>query len=165
MTQQEFGHIAQEHSGKLKALARRFCRATDMAISEDDMVQEALMAFWNLSEKGYPVHNAEAVLVKITKNICISHYRKRRIETEPIASDAFTGGASASEDIDLQDAGRLRDELYGGLTPSEREFTHLREETGWSLDEMAVRTGKDKNVIKALLSKARRKMGEILKEQ
>ena len=165
MTQQEFGHIAQEHSGKLKALARRFRRAADVAISEDDVVQEALMAFWNLSEKGYPVRNAEAMLVKITKNICISHYRKRRIETEPIARDIFPGGASASEGIDLQDAGRLRAELYGRLTPSERELTHFREETGWSLDEMAVRTGKDKSVIKALLSKARRKMKEILKDQ
>ena len=165
MTQQEFGYIAQEHSGKLKALARRFRRAADVAISEDDVVQEALIAFWNMSEKGYQVHNAEAMLVKITKNICISHYRKRHIETEPIVGDSFIGGASASEDIDLQDAGRLRDELYGGLTPSERELTHLREETGCSLDEMAARTGKDKNVIKALLSKARRKMKEILKEQ
>ncbi len=165
MTQQEFGHIAREHSGKLKALARRFCRASDMAVSEDDVVQEALMAFWNLSERGYPVRNAEAVLVKITKNICISYYRKRHIATEPIVSDSYTGGASASEGIELQDASRLRDELYGVLTPAEREFMHIREETGWSLDEMAARTGKGKNVIKALLSKARRKMKEILKDQ
>lgn len=165
MTQQEFGHIARVHSGRLKALARRFCRASDMAVSEDDVVQEALMAFWNLSEKGYPVRNAEAVLVKITKNICISHYRKRHIATEPIVSDSYAGGFSASEGIDSQDAGRLSDELYGVLTPLEREFMRLREETGWTLDEMAARTGKGKNVIKALLSKARRKMREILKER
>lgn len=67
MTEQEFGHIARDCSGRLKALARRFCRAADLAIDEEDLVQEALLAFWNLSEKGYPVRNAKALLVKITK--------------------------------------------------------------------------------------------------
>lgn len=55
--------------------------------------------------------------------------------------------------------------MYSSLTPSELEYTRLREETGWSLDEMSANTGKDKSVIKALLSKARRKMKEILKER
>lgn len=35
------------------------------------------------------------------------------------------------------------EELYGNLTPSELEYTKLREQTGWSLDEMAANTGKD----------------------
>ena len=165
MTEQEFGHIARDYSGRLKMLARRFCRAADMAIDEDDVVQEALLAFWNLSEKGYPVRNAEALLVKITKNICVSHYRKRHIGTESIVNDAFPGGMSATSEVDRQDAARLRNELFGSLTPSELEYTRMREETGWSLDEMSANTGKDKSVIKALLSKARRKMKEILKDQ
>lgn len=57
MTELEFGNIAREHNGRLKALARRFSRAADTAIDEEDIVQEALLAFWNLSEKGYPVRN------------------------------------------------------------------------------------------------------------
>ena len=149
----------------MKALARRFSRATDMAIDEEDIVQEALLAFWNLSEKGYLVRNAEALLVKITKNICVSHYRKRHFETEPIAGDVFPGGISATGEVEREDAARLRKELYGSLTPSEREYTRMREAENWTLDEMSANTGKDKSVIKALLSKARRKMKEILKEQ
>lgn len=165
MTEQEFGNIAREHNGRLKALARRFSRAADMAIDEEDIVQEALLAFWNLSEKGYPVRNAEALLVKITKNICVSYYRKRHLETEPIAGDVFPGGMSAAGEVERQDAVILRKELYGSLTPSEREYTRMREEGNCSLDEMSASTGKDKSVIKALLSKARRKMKEILKDQ
>ena len=41
----------------------------------------------------------------------------------------------------------------------------MKEAENWTLDEMSANTGKDKSVIKALLSKARRKMKEILKEQ
>ncbi len=165
MTEQEFEHIARGHSDRLKALARRFGRATDMAIDEEDIVQEALLAFWNLSEKGYPVRNPEALLVKITKNVCVSHYRKHHLETEVIADDIFPGGTSAAIEVERRDEARLRKELYDTLTPSELEYTRLREETDWSLDEMAARTGKDKSVIKSLLSKAKRKMKQIIKNQ
>ena len=41
----------------------------------------------------------------------------------------------------------------------------MREAENWTLDEMSANTGKYKSVIKALLSKARSKMKEILKEQ
>lgn len=165
MTEQEFGNIAREHNGRLKALARRFSRAADTAIDEEDIVQEALLAFWNLSEKGYPVRNAEALLVKITKNICVSHYRKRHLETESIAGDVFPGGISATGEVEREDAARLRKELYGCLTPSEREYMRMKEAGNCTLDEMSASTGKDKSVIKSLLSKARRKMKEILKER
>ena len=111
------------------------------------------------------MRNAEALLVKITKNICVSHYRRRHLETEPIAGDVLPGGLSATESVDVQDAAVLQKEMYSSLTPSELEYTRLREETGWSLDEMSANTGKDKSVIKALLSKARRKMKEILKKR
>jgi RNA polymerase sigma factor (sigma-70 family) len=165
MTEQEFGHIARENEARLKALARRFSRAADVAIDEEDVIQEALLAFWSLSEKGYPVHNAEALLTKITKNICVSHYRKRHVETQAIVNEDFPGGISANGEVDRQDAERLRNELYGSLTPSEREYTSLREQTGWSLDEMSAATGKDKSTIKALLSKARHKMKQIIRNQ
>ena len=55
MTEQEFGNIARENRARLEALARRFRRAADQAVNEEDVVQEALLALWNLSEKGYPL--------------------------------------------------------------------------------------------------------------
>ena len=127
---------------KLRALARRFSRATDLAIDADDVVQEALLALWSLSEKGYPVRDAEALLVKITKNICVSHYRKRHLDTETIVSDVFAGDDSASRRIEEQDAERLRERLYSQLTSSELEFTRMREERGCSLDEMSSESGR-----------------------
>lgn len=165
MTEQEFGHIAQKSGNKMRLLVRRFGRAADLAVDADDVVQEALMALWNLSEKGYPVRDAEALLVKITKNICVSHYRKRHAEVGPIDGVELAGGVSASDRLEEHEAERLKERLYSGLTPSELEFTRMRAERGYSLDEMAAETGRGKNVIKALLSKAKRKMKEYLKNQ
>lgn len=163
MTEQEFGQIALKCEDKLRALARRFGLATDLAIDADDVVQEAFLALWNLSRKGYPVRDAEALLIKITKNICVSHYRKRHIDTESIVGDVFAGGESASRRLEEQDAERLRERLYSQLTSSELEFTKMREEQGSSLEEMSSESGRGKNVIKSLLSKAKRKMKEYLR--
>ena len=81
MTKEEFGHISDGMRRDLIALARRFLRATRGPDEAEDIVQEALLALWELSEKGYPIHSEKALAIKITKNICVSRYRKRRIET------------------------------------------------------------------------------------
>ena len=74
-------------------------------------------------------------------------------------------GTSAAVEVEREDASILRKEFYGSLTPSEREYMRMKEAGNCTLDEMSASTGKDKSVIKALLSKARRKMKEILKER
>lgn len=78
MTRQEFGHISTEIRGKLVAMARPFCRTSGLSEDPEDLVQEALVTLWELSEEGYPIRDAEALAVRLTKNICVNHYRKRK---------------------------------------------------------------------------------------
>ena len=61
MTKQEFGHISTRIRGKLVALARRFSRAAGTSDDAEDIAQEALVTLWELSEKGYPVRDAEVL--------------------------------------------------------------------------------------------------------
>ena len=51
MTKEEFGHISDGIRRDLIALARRFLRATRGPDEAEDIVQEALLALWELSEK------------------------------------------------------------------------------------------------------------------
>ena len=103
MTKEEFGHISNGMRRELIALARRFLRATNGPDEAEDIVQEALLALWELSEKGYPIRNEKALAIKITKNICVSRYRKRKIETVPIKDDSFPGGFPAEERTEAAD--------------------------------------------------------------
>ena len=71
MTQQEFEHIYYSIKADLIRLAGQFCRSASIDLDAEDAVQEALIAFWELAEQGYPMPNPKGLLVKITKNVCI----------------------------------------------------------------------------------------------
>ena len=163
MTQQEFEHIYISIKGDLMGLARQFCRSASIDLDAEDVVQEALVAFWELAQRDYPMPNPKALLVLITKNICISRYRKRKIETEPISSDDFLGGESASKSVEMADEQIIKQRLYDTLTRTERLYMLMKAEQGMSLDEMVQETGGTRASVKVALSKAKKKMVEQLK--
>lgn len=160
MTQQEFEHIYSSIKADLMRLAGQFCRSASIDLDAEDVVQEALIAFWELAEQGYPMPNPKALLVKITKNICINRYRKRKLITEPITGDHYLGGTSAAEKVETVDAQIIRQRLYDTLTKTERLYMLMRTEEGLTLDEMAQKTGGSKASVKMALSKAKKKLEE-----
>ena len=163
MTQQEFEHIYISIRGDLMGLAKKFCRSASIDLDAEDVVQEALIAFWELAERDYPMPNPKALLVLITKNICISRYRKKKLETKPISGDDFLGGESASMTVEMADEQIIKQRLYDTLTRTERLYMLMKTDQGMSLDEMVQETGGTRASIKVALSKARRKMEEQLK--
>lgn len=165
MTQQEFEILYQAMTPKLKRLARQFSIASDTAMNEDDIAQESMIALWQLAQKGYPIRQAEALAVRIAKNICISKYRQQKLTILPIEeNDQYEGGDEATKLTDEQDDAELRQNLYGHLTPEERKYMHLKVEEDLSLDQIEALTGKGKPAIKSALSKARKKLKEQLKK-
>lgn len=164
MTQQEFEHIYYSIKTDLIRLAGQFCRSASIDLDAEDAVQEALIAFWELAEQGYPMPNPKGLLVKITKNVCISRYRKRRLETEPIASDNFLGDTSASSLVEMADECIIKQRLYDTLTRTQRLYMLMKSEQGLSLDEMMQETGGSRASVKMALSKAKKKLEEQLKK-
>ena len=79
MTEQEFAYLSDRIRGKLTSLARRFNRAAGLEEEAEDIVQDSLLTLWQLAEKGYPVRDAEALAVKITKTRCVERYRRQHI--------------------------------------------------------------------------------------
>ena len=82
MTRQEFNIFSESVRGKLLALAGRAGRAGMAGVEgmEEDIVQEALVTVWKLSEEGYPIRDAEGLAVKITKNLVVAKYRKQKLK-------------------------------------------------------------------------------------
>lgn len=165
MTRTEFEHISGKMRDRLVALARRFTKAVELSGMEEDIVQEALSSLWQLSEQGYRIRNPEALAVKITKNLCVAHYRRCRIHTDGIGQRDFEGGFPAEERTDRADIAGIRSRLYAGLTSTQRMYMQMRNEGGLTLDEIAARTGKPKSSIKTTISTARRQLLEKLKKE
>jgi RNA polymerase sigma-70 factor (ECF subfamily) len=164
MTEQEFAYLSDRIRGKLVKLARRFNRATGLDMEADDIVQDALVTLWQLAEKGYPIRDAEALAVKITKTRCVERYRRQHIRFEPLSDQPVPGGFSATADTDETDIDTIRNIVQKDLTDSQRKLVALRNEQGMSLDEIAAATGRPKGSIKAALSTARKKMMEQWKK-
>lgn len=163
MEKDRFDILSRKVRGKLLALARSF--ALPSGVEPDDVVQEAMIALWELTEQGYPMKDTEAMAIRLTKNICVEHYRKAHLELQALTHDNYLGGTEATVLTDREDLRRIQESIYGSLTTTQREYLHLRNDEGLSLDEIATRTGKPKTSIKSTLSKARKQMLELIKGQ
>ena len=164
MTEQEFAYLSDRIRGKLTALARRFNRASGCDADAEDTVQDALLTLWQLSEKGYPILDAEALAVKITKTRCVERYRRQHIRFEPIEDQSVAGGVSASSGVEELDIETIRGLVQRDLTDSQRQLLALRNDEGLSLDEIAAATGRPKSSVKVALSTARKRMKEQMKK-
>ena len=163
MTLQEFERLSERIRQKMLLLAGRFSNAISQSVEPEDIVQESLVALWRLSESGYPIRDAEALAVKIVKNTCVAHYRKRRIDAQPLGGADYSGGMSASALTDDEDMAKIETQILGGLTSSQRMLLKMRNDDGLSLDEIAAVTGKPKASVKTTISVARKQMLEQFK--
>lgn len=164
MTEQEFAYLSDRIRGRLTALARRFNRASGCDADAEDIVQDVLLTLWQLSKKGYPIRDEEALAVKITKTRCIERYRRQHLRFEPIEDQSIAGGVSATTGVEELDISTIRGIVQRDLTDSQRQLLALRNEQGLSLDEIAAATGRPKPSIKVALSTARKSMMEQMKK-
>ena len=164
MTEQEFAYLSDRIRSKLIALARRFNRASGCGADAEDIVQDALVTLWLLAKKGYPIRDAEALAVKITKTCCVERYRRQHIRFEPMEDLSIAGSISTSSGMEEMDMETIRGIVQRGLTDSQRKLLVLRHDDGLSLDEIAAVTGRPKTSIKVALSAARKKMMERYKK-
>ena len=164
MTEQEFAYLSDRIRSKLIALARRFNRASGCDADAEDIAQDALVTLWLLAKKGYPIRDAEALAVKITKTCCVERYRRQHIRFEPIEDLSMDGSISTSSWTEEMDIETIRGIVQRGLTDSQRKLLVLRQDDGLSLDEIAAVTGRPKSSIKVALSTARKHMMERFKK-
>ena len=164
MTEQEFAYLSDRIRSKLIALARRFNRASGCDADAEDIAQDALVTLWLLAKKGYPIRDAEALAVKITKTCCVERYRRQHIRFEPMEDLSIASSISTSSGTEEMDLETIRGIVQRGLTESQRKLLVLRHDDGLSLDEIAAATGRPKSSIKVALSTARKHMLERFKK-
>lgn len=161
MTLKEFENISETLRPKLHNIASKFLRVSDASIEADDIVLETLVALWQFTCRESNIKNIEVLSVKIAKNICVAHYRKRQPQLQPLAGDDYEGGDSPTYGIEEAEIYDLKRRLYSTLSSTQQIYLKLRDEEGLSLDEIAALSGKPKTSIKTTISAARR---QLLKE-
>ena len=146
---------------KVLAIARKFFRASRLDGDPEDVVQDVLLRLWMARRDGGQIRNVEAWAISITKNSCISLWRKKG----PVRSEKFPEGLPDGDDasalIEQSEAERMANMALERLPTGTRRLLELRA-TGLSLDEIAAMTGRTKGGVKSSISAARQELMKTL---
>jgi RNA polymerase sigma factor (sigma-70 family) len=165
MTQVEFEHIASELRPSMWKVGMDFFGSADDA---EDVAQESLVQLWQYAERLDAGRNIGGLAIRIAKHCCVDMQRKRRgntIELMPAHEREIGTDASPHEQLEQTEATELLQRLVEDLNPRERELFELRQLDGLSNDEIASRTGIPKASIQVMVSRARKKIYEELKNR
>ena len=155
MTQTEFEHLLLQTRDKMMLVAMSFFHNREDA---EDVVQEVCM---RMLERGWKSgDNTEALLIKATKNLCVSVWRRQKLrETEPLI---MPSEASADTPLLQQEQRKQLEQAIAELTPSEQRFIRMKGEE-LSIEEIAELTGVSKRTASTMLWQAKKRLLTFLK--
>jgi len=160
MTTQEYEETAHKMRTQLLQLGRQFFNDEELAA---DAVQEALLRLWLLRERVSSTSHARALLVRMTKNVCVSEWRRRQRQGA-VPADGLCG--LLSEEIQPMaddDNQRFLQLAIRTLTPQEQRLFRMRHELEMDVPQIAAATGLMARSVSAIVSTARHKIVEQLK--
>ena len=158
MTTQEYEQLAHRMRPRLLKLGRSFFPDEGQAA---DAVQEALLRLWLLRERVENACHGEALLIRMTKNVCVSEWRKaRRMEVSQPCRVLAEEYLPMSDD----DNNRMLQQAIATLAPTEQRLFRMRHELEMDIPQIAAATGLLPRSISAIVSGARRKILEQLKK-
>ena len=161
MTQPELEHTILTMRSKMMRIAADFFHNEEDA---EDIVQEVCERM--LKRGWHEGDDVKALLVRATKNLCVSVWRRQKIRVmEQLASIPEPEGYHVADAALLQQEGyeALMDAIRQ-LPPSEQRLIRLKcEDMG--LDEISRQTGIPKRSVSVMLSTARKRLLTILKRK
>ena len=158
MTELEFEHTAQRMRSRLIEMGHSFFGNEAQA---EDVAQEALVRLWLMRGKVDGVTQAEALLVRMTKNICISQWRKQEQQVAALTDNiADTDVHPMADDDNI----RMLQLAISLLPSSEQRLFRMRQELDMDIPQIAAATGIHPRSVSAIISNARKKIIEHLKK-
>ena len=158
MTRIEFEHTILKMRPKMLRVATDFFHNEEDA---EDIVQEVLE---RMLRRGWREDDdLEALLIRATKNLCVSVWRRQRLrETETLEGIEEPSERHTADSPLLQ--GEYRAALENAiqqLPPSEQRLIRMKGDD-LSIDEISEQTGIPKRSVSAMLSTARKRLMNIL---
>lgn len=164
MTEKEFTDIATE----LRELALRKGRDYPLDSDEaDDIAQETMLKLWAIRGKVDDGQHARGLAMKIAVHLAIDKLRKRRSMPARANGKEQLAIADGTPDTDLED--KDNDEWLtrqlGKLPPMEYQVLHLRQAEQKSNAEIAAILGTTLQSVATLLSRARHRLMEQIRQK
>jgi RNA polymerase sigma-70 factor (ECF subfamily) len=128
-----------------------------------DIVQEVFIKLWNMRDKLDTYRSVEALAVVSTRNLCLDKLKAKKYPTEKLEnlrSDIPEPGTEIK--TDLTDLTEKIKEIISQLPEQMKMIMQLRDIEGYEFEEIAEIVGMNENAIRVSLSRARKKVREIM---
>lgn len=145
-----FRELYQRYTPVLYPLVKSLCN--DDALCED-IVQEIFIKIWDNRVKAVHIKQVRSYLFKAAKNRFLNELRKQKNERAVIKNRLYIGidTETPEQQLTFKEGMRLGDEALARLSPKRRLIVEMSTREGLSLDEISLRVGASKNVVKKLL--------------
>ena len=159
---QAFTELARRHMPVMLGFAKRYVNISDA----EDVVQEALTRLWlkasQWQDRGLSVRSW---LMRIVYNLCMDHRRAQHGNTEQL-TDEFGSSLATPEGIYEQDMRqRQLAQALQNLPERQRSAIYLTLYHAMSNKEIAEVLGVSVEALESLLSRGRKGLKEIIKQQ
>ncbi len=162
MTASAIDHMVSELRPHLTKVGRNFFNDADKA---EDVAQEVLMRLWVAREKITATDNLHPLATRIAKNVCISIWRhERHTLTKEYDKEKENIATAPDTEMEDRDNAQLLRQAMERLTKGERRLMAMRNEEGMEIDRIAAVTGITPRSASVILSRARKKIIELLKK-
>ncbi len=122
----------------------------------DDVFQDVFLKYAEKSPLFASEEHRKAWLIRVTVNRCRSHYRSSWWKRLVPLDEAAQAASPAPADPELDDA-------LARLPAKYRTVIHLHYFENYDTSEIAVLTGRRASTVRAQLTRARQRLGEMLK--
>lgn len=138
-------------------------RLTEDHSDAEDVVQEAMLKLWNIRDQLHEYRSIEALAVKITHNLCMDAWRKKRTKVISIDQVTITNQSTMTPDrlLEEKDEMRLMCEIVASLPPLQQTILRMKDIEEYETTEIAEITGCSAEAIRSNLSRARKKVRDI----
>ena len=128
-----------------------------------DIVQEAFIKLWNRRVKLDEYRSVEALAVVTTRNLCLDKLKAKKYPNERLENLKSDIPVEETEmNTDLSELANKIKEIIGYLPEQMKTIIQLRDIEGYDFEEIAEILGMHENAIRVNLSRARKKVREIM---
>lgn len=162
MNQKEFLDMVLPIKDNLYRLARRFLISSDEA---EDAVQEVFLKLWKNKETIKQYRTPQAYAYTMTKNYCLDRLKSKQASNLKLVHTNFENRTNLEQHIEAKDGVSLLFKLMETLPEQQKNILHLRDVEQLEFSEIAKITNTSQANVRVALSRARKKIKDLLLKQ
>ncbi len=162
MTLQEFKIELLPLKNRLFGFAMRLLNNREEA---EDVVQEVYLKVWEMRNGFDKYKNKHAVLMTMTRNRCLDILKSKKYsDTSLAAGYKLANGDDVYKTTEQKDMVEKINRIMNLLPEQQKTVLQLRDIEGMEYDEITGITGFDANYVRVNLSRARKKVKELMQK-